>query len=195
MPHRFNRYHFQGQRDNEEIFSVIHRHWFNIFIHFLIILIFSFLLIASFLFLPALFPDIITSQNVRFFVFVENTFFIFVWLFGFLTWIDYYFDVWVITSERIVNIEQKGLFVRQISELGLTRVQDVTATVEGVIPTVLNFGDVYVQTAGEEERFIFRQVPDPYRIKDIIMQLSKNSSGDSPRQMADAPRQNKQAAQ
>lgn len=180
MPHSLNRYHFQGQRENEEILTVIHRHWFNILTHLLIIFLFSFLLIASVLFLPVLFPKIMSAANARFFIFVENTFFIFIWLFGFLVWIDYYFDVWIVGNERIVNIEQKGLFVRQVSELGLANVQDVTVTVEGVIPTVLNFGDVHVQTAGEKEHFVFRQVPDPYRIKDIIMRLSKNAQGDGP---------------
>ena len=178
MPPKFNNCHFREQHENEEIFAVIHRHWFNILTHFLIILLFSLLLIASFLFLPFFFPEIAATENARFFVFIESTFFIFIWLFGFLTWIDYYFDVWFITNERIVNIEQKGLFVRQISELDFSRVQDVTATVEGVIPTVLNFGDVHVQTAGEKERFVFRQVPDPSRVKDTIMRLSKNSASE-----------------
>ncbi|MDO8565769.1 MAG: PH domain-containing protein [Candidatus Moranbacteria bacterium] len=176
MPHqnKFTRYHFQGQRDKEEILSVIHRHWFNILVHFLIIFIFTLFLLGSLFFLPLLFPEIINAANERFFAFAENTFLIFMWLFSFLLWVDYYFDVWVITNERIVNIEQKGLFVREISELDFSRIQDVTTTVEGVIPTILNFGDVFVQTAGEKERFVFRQIPDPYRVKDSIMQLSRD---------------------
>ncbi|MFZ2299792.1 MAG: PH domain-containing protein [Candidatus Moraniibacteriota bacterium] len=176
MQHAFHRYHFRGQRENERILRIIHRHWFNLFSHLLLILVFSVLLIASLFIAPLVFPEILDARNARFFVFVENTFFIFVWLFGFLLWIDYYFDVWIITSERIVNIEQKGLFVRHISELNFFRVQDVTATVEGLLPTVLNYGDVEVQTAGEENRFIFRQVPDPYHIKDMVMELSRHKT-------------------
>ncbi len=173
MQHAFHRYHFRGQRDSEQILHIIHRHWFNLFSHLLLILVFSILLIASLFIVPLVFPEILDAQNARFFVFIENTFFIFVWLFGFLLWIDYYFDIWIITSERIVNIEQKGLFVRHVSELNFFRVQDVTAAVEGLLPTVLNYGDVEVQTAGEEGRFIFRQVPDPYHVKDMVMRLSQ----------------------
>lgn len=185
MRRSFHRYHFRGQRENEEILRIIHRHWFNLLSHFLLILIFSVLLIASLFVVPLVFPEALTEQNARFFVFIENTFFIFIWLFGFLTWIDYYFDIWIITSERIVNIEQKGLFVRHISELNFFRVQDVTAVVEGLLPTVLNYGDVEVQTAGEESRFIFRQVPDPYHIKDMVMELSRRKP-DAGRQEAAA---------
>ena len=146
----------------------------------------SFLLIASLLVLPVLFPEMFDAKNARFFLFVENTFFIFLWIFSFLLWIDYYFDVWIITNERIVNIEQKGLFVRHISELNFSRVQDVTATVEGLLPTVLNYGDVLVQTAGEEKRFMFRQVADPYQVKDIVMKLSKSALDDDLHKMANA---------
>jgi uncharacterized membrane protein YdbT with pleckstrin-like domain len=85
-----------------------------------------------------------------------------------------------------VNIEQKGLFVRHISELNFSRIQDVTAEVEGILPTVLNYGDVLVQTAGEESRFIFRQVADPYQVKDMVMKLSKGALDDDLRKMAQA---------
>lgn len=186
MPHLSSRYHFRGQRENEVVLRVIHRHWFNIFVHFSIILIFSFLLIVSLLVFPMLFPDMLDPNNTGFFLFVENTFFILLWIFGFLLWIDYYFDVWIITNERIVNIEQKGLFVRHISELNFSRVQDVTATVEGIIPTILNFGDVLVQTAGEEKRFTFRQIADPYQIKDVVMKLSQSSLDDDLYKIANA---------
>lgn len=184
MPHIPSRYHFRGQRENEEVLRVIHRHWFSILTHFFIILIFAFLLIASLLFLPLLFPEMLTIKNIPFFLFVENTFFIFLWIFGFLLWIDYTFDVWIITNERIVNIEQKGLFIRHISELNFSRVQDVTATVEGLIPSILNYGDVLVQTAGEEKRFIFRQVGNPYQIKDVVMSLSESALDNDLHKMA-----------
>lgn len=175
MPLNLEDCHFPDQHANEKVLRVIHRHWFNILSHFLVILIFSFLLAASFLVFPLLFPEMSLSVNARFFLFIENTFFLFIWLFGFLIWIDYYFDVWIITNERIINIEQKGLFVRQVSELNLNKIQDITTTVEGVLPTVLNYGDVSIQTAGAENRFLFRQVPDPYQIKDVVMKLANSA--------------------
>ncbi|OIP59104.1 MAG: hypothetical protein COZ29_01680 [Candidatus Moranbacteria bacterium CG_4_10_14_3_um_filter_45_9] len=178
MSYAFHPYHFASQREGEEVIRVIHRHWFNILSRFLLILLFSFLLIGSLVVFLLLFPDIFSISGKKFFIFMENTFFIFVWLFGFLTWIDYYFDIWIITNQRIVNIEQKGLFDRHISELNFSRIQDVTTTVEGIIPTVLNFGDVSVQTASEQERFLFRMVPDPYKIKDTIMKISEHAMSD-----------------
>jgi uncharacterized membrane protein YdbT with pleckstrin-like domain len=97
------------------------------------------------------------------------------WIMLFLIWVDYYFDVWIVTDNRIVNIDQKGLFSREVSELELDKIQDITTDVKGVIPTFLNFGDLQVQTAAEEERFLFHNIPDPYDVKNIIMNLHKNS--------------------
>ncbi len=181
----FSRYHFQGQHDGERVQEVIHRHWFNILTHFIAVFLLTFALLGSLIFVSLLFPELGEKQG-RFFLFVENTLFVFLWLYSFLIWIDYYFDVWIITDERIINIEQKGLFVRHTSELKFSNVQDVTTIVQGLIPTVLNYGDVLVQTAAEEERFVFRQVPDPYRIKDRIMRLSQQSADQNIQKMATA---------
>ena len=167
----FNKYSFRGQRASEEILSVIHRHWFDIVQHFFILFVFLFALIGSLSFLPVLFPELRSGTGATVFLFAESLGLLFLWIFGFLLWVDYYLDLWIITNERVINIEQRGFFVRHVSELDFVKIQDVTSAVEGIIPTFLNFGDVHVQTAGEETRFVFRNVPDPYHIKGVVMQL------------------------
>ncbi len=181
-----NRHHFQGQHENEQVVRVIHRHWFNICIHLTLVFVFAFVIITSLSIFPALFPDVLNENTSKIFLFAENTLFLFLWLYGFLVWIDYYFDVWIVTNERIVNIEQRGLFNRHISELRFSRVQDVTSSVDGLIPTMLNFGDVYVQTASEEDHFTFRQVGDPFAVKDEVMRLARQATHDDMQGIASA---------
>lgn len=137
--------------------------------HFFILLGLTVIVFGSLFLLPVSFPVLDTPATRILFLFIQNTLLIFLWLYGYLIWIDYYFDVWIVTTERIINIEQKGLFVRVVSELQFSRIQDVTTNVSGLIPTMLNFGDVTIQTAAEEEQFLFRQVPDPYHVKDLLM--------------------------
>ncbi len=184
-PSPLNHHHFQGQHENEQVLRVIHRHWFNILMHFIVVFFCTFFVVGSFSILPLFFPEIVSGASTLF-SFAQNTIFIFIWLYGFLVWIDYYLDVWIVTNERIVNIEQKGLFTRHISELRFSRVQDVTSSVDGLIPTMLNFGDVYVQTAAEQERFVFRQVGDPFAIKDEVMRLSREATRDDMNTLATA---------
>lgn len=111
-----------------------------------------------------------------------TAYYLFLWLFLMFAWIDYYLDLWIVTDERIVNIEQSGLFDRVISEQRLIRVQDVTSEVKGLFPTFLNYGNVHVQTAGSRERFVFEQVPEPDLVKKVVLQahesaLSRTKSG------------------
>ncbi len=86
----------------------------------------------------------------------------------FLIWTDYYLDMWIITTKRIIDIEQRGLFSREISEIPLLHVQDVTIEVGGIVETFLKFGTIKIQTAGERE-FTIHYVPHLYEAKDIIL--------------------------
>ncbi len=164
---------FPGQRADEQVIHVVHRHWFNLLAHFFIIFVLFIVTFGSLLFFTLLFPDAVSGEKVLFINFLENSILLFLWLYIFLLWIDYYFDVWIITNERILNIEQKGLFVRHISEIEFIRIQDISTEVTGLMATVLNFGDLYIQTASENERVTFRQVADPNQLKDEIMRLTK----------------------
>lgn len=86
---------------------------------------------------------------------------------------DYWLDVWIVTNERIINTEQQGLFNRVVSEVYLYQVQDVTSETKGLIATFLTFGDVFVQTAAERERFEFKNIDNPDDVKTAIVGLSK----------------------
>jgi uncharacterized membrane protein YdbT with pleckstrin-like domain len=169
--------HFPGQLPEEKIFKVIHRHWFNLLSHFINLVLLGLATVILFFFAPALATGIGFPLSESLLSFITTTVLLFLWVYAFFIWIDYYFDVWVITDERVLNIEQKGLFTRVMSEVQLHRVQDVTTKVEGFLPTILNYGDIFVQTAGEEKRFHFRNVGDPEKHTEEIMSLVKKARG------------------
>jgi len=111
---------------------------------------------------PISYPLIILSASA---------YYLFIWLFFFFSFIDYYLDVWFITNERIIDIQQKGFFSRTISEQRLYRVQDVTSEVHGAVATIFKYGDVYAQTAGSKQRFFFHEIPHPEEVRNIIIKL------------------------
>lgn len=100
-----------------------------------------------------------------------SIFLLFSWLFLFQAFLDYYLDIWVVTNHRIINITQSGLFHRKVSELRLYRVQDATASIGGFLHTLLNFGTVEIQTAGEQSHFVFKDIPDPQSVTKTILHL------------------------
>lgn len=103
---------------------------------------------------------------------------------------DYYLDTWIVTTERIISIEQMGLFSRVVSELHLNQVQDITSETHGMFATLFSYGDVYIQTAATRERFNFKTINNPDEVKRQITQLvneDKRRHGDASSGLGVAP--------
>ncbi|MDD3072323.1 MAG: PH domain-containing protein [Candidatus Pacebacteria bacterium] len=89
--------------------------------------------------------------------------------FIFIVFAHYYLDCWIITSERTIHTELRSLFSRFYSSVSHNRIQDVTVDIHGIFPMIFKYGDLKIQTAGAFGNFVFRQIPDPYKTKDILL--------------------------
>lgn len=67
----------------------------------------------------------------------------------------------IATDKNITQVLQIGLFNRQVSELGMGNVEDVTAQQKGILPTLFNYGQLRIETAGEQNNFVFNYCPNP----------------------------------
>ena len=80
-------------------------------------------------------------------------------------------NVLVFTNIHLIQVEQLALFQRRVSQLSFLRVEDVTGRREGLLQTIFNYGDVQVQSAGEQEKFIFKNAPNPELLADQALQI------------------------
>ena len=92
-----------------------------------------------------------------------------IWTLAWSAFTRYYLNAWVLTNQRIVDIKQRGYFNREVSSLSLPRVQDVTTDVSGVLPSLLDIGDIIVQSAGAVDEFRMRGIPHPERMRNLIL--------------------------
>jgi uncharacterized membrane protein YdbT with pleckstrin-like domain len=67
----------------------------------------------------------------------------------------------IVTNRSLIQILQKGLFVRKISRLSFADVEDVTAEVRGILQSLFNYGTLQIETAGERPNFVFTYCPKP----------------------------------
>lgn len=165
-------YRLPNKLPDEKVIKVIRRDLFILFkkILFLLLLLVLPLLFFNFIILTQ--TDIVNGVvSYPLLVLGVSAYYLFIWMFFFFSFIDYYLDVWIITTERIIDIEQRGYFSRVISEHKLFRIQDVTSEVHGLFPTLLKYGNCHVQTAGVKQRFNFREIPNPDKIRDMIIKL------------------------
>jgi hypothetical protein len=88
----------------------------------------------------------------------------------------------LLTNMHLIEVKQVGLFGREVSQLGLGRLQDVTGRRRGFWATVLNYGDVLVQTAAETGEFNFSHVPAPQHVADMCRSAHDDYIRDHPEQ-------------
>lgn len=87
---------------------------------------------------------------------------------NFLYW---YFNIYIITDERIVDVDFYSLIYRALSSAKIENIQDTTATTKGVLGAIFNFGDVSIQTAAEKREFEFLSVPQPATVTKFLNEL------------------------
>ncbi len=110
-------------------------------------------------------------------IFSYSIWLLILWLSFFVNWTKYYLDVWYVTEKRIIAVDQKRIFNREVSNIRFDKVQDVKVNVRGFIATMLDFGNVKVQTASEDNReFYMSMVRRPQEVRRIIFdQQNRNS--------------------
>ena len=175
---------FELLDQDEEILFIVHKHWFALLGE---IVVFSFAGLAPLLLVvlmnnvPADFLAVVPGNATLLAIALAFLWLTFVLPFVFVVWTDHYLDSLILTTRRVIDIEQRGLFSREVSSFRLDRVQDITTEVHGLIPTFLNFGNVHIQTAGETRQFIAKFIPDPHAVKTAIMreQQAKRQSLDA----------------
>lgn len=161
--------------ENEHIVLAARRHWW-VLTEKLIAIFFLFLLpvfiYLSWNFLSNQLPNLNIDAKEAIgplILFAASLYYLFLWLYFCIIFVDYYLDIWVVTDMRILDIEQITLFHREVSECYISKIQDVTVEIKGVMPTFLNYGDLHIQTAAEKREFLFQEVEDPNRIKNAIL--------------------------
>jgi len=101
-----------------------------------------------------------------------SVYYLSIYLFFYAYFIDFYLDVWIITNDRIIDNEQHGLFHHTTTELELHNIQDVTSQTAGIIGTFFKFGDVTIKTSSVTTTIVFRQIPNPSKIRAELIKLA-----------------------
>lgn len=156
----------------EQIVREVSKHWFVLFS--------KVIFLAVFVIIPPILYILLRLGGIDFSTILEgNTGFLFagatalwfliIWINFFVIWTNYHLDVLILTTDKVIDVNQHALFYRDISTCRLDRIQDVTVEVRGIIPSLLDFGRITIQTAGEEDNFIINGMPKPYDVKEAIL--------------------------
>ena len=171
--------HFDGQDSEEKIILFLRQHvivnikWvFITAILFFVLPIFDFFLGLG---------GTSVSQNVPAKYYFILRFFLALFTFGYFfeNFLSWYFNSYIVTNKRVVDIDFYGIIHRRFSEAPLRNIEDITNAISGFGPVIFHYGDVSIQTAAEAREITFENVPDPDRVQDIVSDLISEIKGES----------------
>lgn len=170
--------YFVHEKLNEHIVYELRRHWITFLPRIVMFLFMLLVPVVVYFLVQKLFPDLLTGPiSYPLTVLFGSVYGLFSLLFFYFQFIDFYLDLWIITNDRIIDIEQRGLFDREIGELELLNIQDATSDVRGFFPTIFHYGNLTVATASSTQSIIFRQIPRPDFIRQELIRLSDEDRG------------------
>jgi membrane protein YdbS with pleckstrin-like domain len=81
----------------------------------------------------------------------------------------------LITNENVVEIRQMSLFSRKVAHLNMINVEDVSVVRKGILQTLFNYGTMTIETAGEQQNFVFLNTPTPDEYRKIVINAHEQS--------------------
>lgn len=103
-----------------------------------------------------------------------------IWLI--ISWFTWYFNLTLVTSQRIIDIEQRGMFLRRVREAPHAWIVEVTFEIKGLLATIFGYGNVYVNLGGDKKPICIEAVETPEIVKDKLSKVQEFAQRTEPEQ-------------
>jgi uncharacterized membrane protein YdbT with pleckstrin-like domain len=173
---------FPGQHEDEKVICVIHKHWMAYIVHIVGSILITLTMITCFI----LFFIYYYNQGEIFYLqiatVVLSCMLLSSYFLIFYNFVDHYLDSLAITDKRLIDIKRHGFFRQEINEVHLLDVENVTVQVAGIFPHYMKFGDLHIQTAGQEDRdIVVSHMPKAHKLARLIMEIHTQHINESKR--------------
>jgi uncharacterized membrane protein YdbT with pleckstrin-like domain len=162
---------FPGQHEGEEVELLFRQH--PLVMRKALVLGLLAILVAV---LPLDFPQVYSSDKLAgIFLKVALVVPVLVFAAWFYRWIGWYYTVYIVTDQRILEIQQKGFFARRVNEWQLPTISSVNYEISGFQAVLFGFGDIAIKTYVGD--FNMRTIHKPAEIHEQLVQAVKRGGG------------------
>lgn len=155
---------------DEHLIATIHRHPIGIIMIYFQVAVG---LVAAFALTFFLIPNFVDTETVNVYGWVSTVFIgiaVIMAVVMSLATVIYRVSKLIVSDKNITQVIQEGLFNRKISQLAISNIEDVTANRSGVLQTLINYGQLNIETAGEQMNFHFFYCPRPDHYAKLILE-------------------------
>lgn len=156
---------FETQEDTEAVILFLRQHPI-VTVPWIILSIFMLTLPSVFIFFP---PYANLPGNYQ--IIVNLGWYLFVLGYTLSRFMSWFFNIYIVTDERVVDVDFENILFRKVSTAKIDEIQDVNITSSGALETFFGYGNVFIQTAAEVSEFDFLAVPKPDQVGKILNQL------------------------
>ena len=156
---------FETQDEGEEVVLFLRQHPI-VNVPWIILVIFALTIPSVFGFFPMIADLPGTYQFV-----LELMWYSLVFGFALAKFMSWFFNIYILTDERVVDVDFINLFYRVVSTAKIEEIQDLSVRSSGAFETFFNYGSVFIQTAAQVSEFEFLRVPRPDVVAKVINQM------------------------
>lgn len=162
---------FEAQREGEVVLMVLRAHLITQVSWIFVVIVFAILPIFGVPMLGMLIDNWFNFSNAFFVLLFTIFWYMILFYYAFEKFLLWFYGVYVITNERLVDIDFTNLFHKHYAEAQMLRVQDISTQMTGPLQVMFNYGTVRIQTAGELPNIEFEDVPQPDSIGKVVGEL------------------------
>lgn len=157
--------HFESQEHGEEVVLFLRQHLI-VNLPWVLIVVLALSIPSIFTFFP---PFAGLPANYQFVIVVM--WYLFVSGYTLAKLMGWFFNIYLLTDERIVDIDFVNVLYRKVSTAKIDEIQDVSIHASGTFQTLFNYGSIFIQTAAEVPEFDFVNIPKPDKVGTVINQM------------------------
>lgn len=164
---------FATQNHGEQIFILLRRHWSTNLGWIINEIFYSLIPVLLYLGADLIGFNLIESLSGKLFVVMLLIYYSFIFTNSIRHLYDWYYNVYIVTNERVIDYDFIPFASRAVAETVLTSVQDVKEKSIGFLPSLFNYGEVSIYSAADRNVITFEAVPNPTFVRDKIADLAK----------------------
>lgn len=169
-----NEVRFAGEEDNEKIILLLRAHLVTN-VPWLAVDILLFLAPGLILPLAGLFRFLPFTPSAGLVTVLVVTWYLGAFTYGFLNALYWFFNLYIITDRRIIDVDWHSVVYHHTSFAHLDRVENVNVVRPGVFAGLFDYGNMKVETAGEDANIDFAAIPHPQLVSQKISDLVKKA--------------------
>lgn len=77
----------------------------------------------------------------------------------------------LVTTHRVIDVDQRGFFDKTVSEIPYDQIEDVFGKIKGVFGTIFRYGEINIQTGAGKVQICLQKIKQPVALQQQINEL------------------------